>query len=169
MKRLNNVAELTAALALLGLSALMLVNVIARNIIKQSFLGTETLAVYLMIWITFVGSAIILTQYGHVSVDFFLRMARDNKFLLRMIGLASSLIALVVSGYFVFYGSQLSYQLFLRGGEVASLNISQGYIYAFITIAMALMFCNAIQLLWGLCNDKRSCYPDIGFVDREIE
>lgn len=169
MKRLNNVAELTAALCLLGLSALMLVNVIARNIVRQSFLGTETLAVYFMIWITFVGSAVIVAHYGHVSVDFFLRMARNNKLLLRLIGTVSSLITAVVSGYFVFYGSQLSYQLFLRGGEVASLNISQGYIYAFITVAMALMFCNAIQLLWGLGNDKRSCYPDVGFEDREIE
>ena len=169
MKRLNNIAELTAALALLALSALMLINVVARNIIRQSFLGTETLAIYFMIWITFIGSAIIITQYGHVSVDFFLRMARNSKALLRAIGLLTSFIALVVSAFFVFYGSQLSYQLFMGGGKVATLGISQGYIYGFITIAMALMFCNALRLVWGLLVDRRSCYPDISFQDNKIE
>lgn len=165
MKRLNTIAELTAAIALLSLSGLMLINVVARNIVRKSFMGTETLAVYFMIWITFIGSAVLITQYGHVSVDFFLRMVRNNKAVLRLIGLLTSGMALVVSGYFVYYGSQLSYQLFIRGGKVATLGISQGYIYGFVTIAMALMFCNAVGLFWGLINDRESCYPDVSVHD----
>lgn len=169
MKRINNVAELTAAIALLSLSALMLINVVARNIVRKSFLGTETLAVYFMIWITFIGSAVIITQYGHVSVDFFLRLVRKNKLLLRAIGLMTSGMALVVSAFFVFYGAQLSYQLFMRGGKVATLGISQGYIYGFVTIAMVVMFCNAVGLFWGLLSDRKSCYPDVGLQDDSVD
>jgi len=159
MKQLNNFAELTAALALLALSALMLINVFARNIIQQSFIGTETLAVYFMIWITFIGSAVIIRQYGHVSVDFFLRMVRNSKELLRAIGLLIASSACLVSGFFVFYGAQLAYRLFQSGGQVATLNISRGYIYGFITVAMLLMLCNALALAWGILRGKRSSYP----------
>jgi len=165
MKRLNNFAELTAALALLALSALMLINVFARNIVQQSFIGTETLAVYFMIWITFIGSAVIIRQYGHVSVDFFLRMVRNSEGLLRAIGLLTASSACLVSGFFVFYGAQLAYQLFQRGGQVATLNISRGYIYGFITVAMLLMLCNALALVWGIHRGKRSSYP---LTDEEV-
>ncbi|MFA5664073.1 TRAP transporter small permease [Castellaniella sp.] len=159
MKRINSLAELTAALALLALSALMLINVFARNVIRQSFIGTETLAVYFMIWITFIGAAVIILQYGHVSVDFFLRMARTREGLSRAIGLLTVATALVISGFFIWYGAQLAYQLFMRGGRVATLGISQGYIYAFITVAMVLMFCNALILGWRLLIGDRSSYP----------
>lgn len=161
MKRINNIAELTAALALLTLSGLMLVNVFARNVVRQSFIGTETLAVYFMIWITFIGSAVIILKYGHVSVDFFLRMARNRQGLLRLIGLLTAVAAAIISCFFVWHGAQLAYQLFMRGGKVATLGISQGYIYAFVTVAMLLMLCNALMLGWGVIMGKPESYPGI--------
>lgn len=168
MKKLNHFAELTAALALIALSALMLINVFARNIIRQSYIGTEALAIYFMIWITFVGSAVIITRYGHVSVDFFLRMSQDSSVLLRIIGLLTAITASMVSAFFVWYGAQLAYQLFVRGGKVATLGISQGYIYAFITAAMILMLLNSLLLGWNVLRGRSENYPDISLEDVEV-
>ncbi|HLR12122.1 MAG TPA: TRAP transporter small permease [Burkholderiaceae bacterium] len=168
MKKLNHFAELTAALALIALSVLMLINVFARNIIRQSFIGTEVLAIYFMIWITFVGSAVIITRYGHVSVDFFLRMSQNSSILLRIIGLLTAITASLVSTFFVWYGAQLAYQLFTRGGKVATLGISQGYIYAFITAAMVLMLLNAVVLGWNVLRGRRESYPDMALQDAEV-
>jgi len=156
---LNRAVGSIAALCLLTLSLLLFVNIIARNVLKQSYIGTETLAMYLMVWMTFLGAAVILPKYGHVSVDLMLRMAHGRVWLRRTIGIVMFACATVVCCYFVVHGSLLTYELFASGGDVPSLGISQGYIYLVVTVGMVVMLLNCLDMLIGiLCGDE-SRYP----------
>jgi TRAP-type C4-dicarboxylate transport system permease small subunit len=62
-----------SGLALLGATLTIFFNASGRYLIGWSFLGGEELARLLTVWITFVGTFVLVRQEGHVNIDLLLR------------------------------------------------------------------------------------------------
>src|SRR5699024_3717684 len=55
---------------LIVLSLVIIAQIGARYLFHQPLVWSEELALVLMVWITFLGSAIILDEHNHISIDF---------------------------------------------------------------------------------------------------
>jgi TRAP-type transport system small permease protein len=66
LKRVNG-ALLVAMMA--AMVALVFGNVVARYLFNVSFIWAEELSQYLMVWVTFLGAGLALTQGRHVAVE----------------------------------------------------------------------------------------------------
>lgn len=103
MKRINNVIRkfesLTVAIGLLGITALIFLNVLLRYIFKNSFTWAEELSRYLLVWITFIGGSLAVRDNVHVNMDLLLNNIniKLKKPLIYLIYLGSSLIMVYLS------------------------------------------------------------------------
>src|SRR5690625_848300 len=59
---------------LLTMTVVMFVQIIFRYFFEIPFVWSEELALVLMIWVTFLGSALLLESKEHISIDFMVEL-----------------------------------------------------------------------------------------------
>jgi TRAP-type C4-dicarboxylate transport system permease small subunit len=73
MKRLivilNRIPELIGMFLLLSLCAVIIANVIARFVFNYGLVWSDEIARYSLIWITFIGSAVLVRFGQHIAID----------------------------------------------------------------------------------------------------
>lgn len=117
------------------MALLVFVNVVCRYLLGFSLIWVEELTRYMMVWLGFLGSGLVLRFGAHVAVDFFQDLLPP--------GAARAVrIAIVVSLVFTFAALAwlgVRYASFAWGQETAVLNWSTGAIYLAVPIGSALM------------------------------
>jgi TRAP-type C4-dicarboxylate transport system permease small subunit len=68
MRRLETAADWSCQAALGAMSALVLSQVILRYVFAAPLVWVEEASVFLMIWITFIGSGIAIRRRGHIAM-----------------------------------------------------------------------------------------------------
>src|SRR5215211_3676539 len=147
LKRVNG-AVLVAMMAVMV--ALVFGNVVGRYVFNVSFIWAEELSQYLMVWVTFLGAGLALTQGRHVAVELVQdalpgRAARALRAAVALL-VAAFLVALTVLG-FEFVG-------FAWGQETPAMNIPFGIPYLAVPIG-ALLFLAHLALMGADYVERR--------------
>jgi len=138
-KIVDKIQEFVCFLLFFGMVAVGGVSVFSRFILNLSITWAEELIRFLCIWLTFVGSALTVRKDGHVAIDIFISVIKNNKFravyycVSRLIGIAFLLCLLGPS-----------IELVQRTGNsmAAALPIKFSYIYLAVPVGI-------IGMLWA--------------------
>jgi TRAP-type transport system small permease protein len=144
-----NGAVLIALMA--GMAALVIANVFARYVFNHSFVWAEELSRYMMIWVGFLGSGLVLRIGAHIAVDVFQDlMPRRIAQSMRVLVLAVLLVCIVAMGWL---GGQ--YVHFAWGQESPILNWNFGLIYLAIPVGAVLMLVYLAFIVVPFVRDRR--------------
>ena len=103
---LNSLSLLTCAIILIVMVAVCL-NVIMRYAFNRPIMGVEEITEYLLLVITFIGSAWLLREEGHVGVDILLvRQTMEKQ---AFFGVISSLIGVFICAVLTWYGAKVTW------------------------------------------------------------
>lgn len=138
-KAVDKIQEYVCFLLFFGMVVVGGISVFSRFIFNMSITWAEELIRFLCIWLTFVGSGLTVRKDGHVSIDIFISLIKNNKVravyycVSRIIGIAFLLILLPAS-----------VQLVQRTGNslAAALPIKFSWIYLAVPVGI-------ISMLWS--------------------
>ena len=118
-----------------AMAVLVFVNVVCRYVFNFSLIWVEELTRYMMVWLGFLGSGLVLRFGAHVAVDFFqdLLPPRAAK------ALRAAIVLLLGMTFVAMAWLGARYVAFAWGQETAVLNWSTGAIYLAVPIGAVLM------------------------------
>lgn len=130
---------LMAAMALL-----VFANVLARYLFNHSIIWAEELSRYMMIWVGFLASGLVLRLGAHIAVDVFQdllpRRAAQAMRVAVVAALAATFVAMAWLG--------VSYVRFAWGQETPVLNWNFALVYLAIPIGALLMLVHLMLIAW---------------------
>lgn len=125
-----------------GMSVLVITNVISRYLFNHSFVWAEELSRYMMIWVGFLGSGLVLRIGAHIAVDVFQDMMPT-----RIAQLMRLAVLALVGGCIVAMGwLGLQYVQFAWGQETPVLNWNFGLVYLSIPLGALLMLLHLLLI-----------------------
>ena len=140
-----------SVIAILGaMAAMVFVNVALRFTTDRSLLWVEETSRYLMIWLTFLGSGLVLRYGGHVGIDTL------QEALPRHAAAIRAIIFVILLGFFalmVWVG--LRYAAFAWNQTTPVLQIPIGAVYLAMPVGFALMIAHLL-LMAGPYLKRRS-------------
>lgn len=128
-KTLFKVDDIVAAVVLVGVVVITIVNVIFRYMFNAPILWAEEVALACYVWLVFIGASSTLKRNGHIGIDYFVeklpsKMKRVTKYIRVFI------IYFVFLYVFVFLGIKLTAQAGLK------LTPALGISYQWIDVAV---------------------------------
>lgn len=105
-----------AGLSLLTIALILSFNVFTRYFLGSSSIWIEELSRYLMVWLTFIGSSIMVRRGGHITVDILMRVLPPN--LRRWLTFLIALVGFVTMLYVTWFGWVLTWSVY-QSGQVA--------------------------------------------------
>lgn len=141
----DRLTAILLGLMLITITLVLFTNAVARYFAGIAITGGEELARCLMVWMTFLGSYLLVRTRGHVAIDIFARAfsGRAEKVLTTLI----ALLGLAVSVYVAYYGWQLTERIFNTGQRMSSLPFARGWFYLAVPIGFGLMSVAFLQLI----------------------
>lgn len=118
-----------------AMAVLVIANVIARYVFNHSFVWAEELSRYMMIWVGFLGSGMVLRVGAHIAVDVFQDLVPRR--VAQAMRVAVLAVLAVCIGAMAWLGAR--YVLFAWGQETPILNWNFGLVYLAIPVGAALM------------------------------
>jgi len=130
--------------------SLVFLQVLTRFVVNYPISWTEEISRYLMIYIIFLGSALLVRKRAHIAVDFLLEIVKSKaKSILDMIVLIVSIIFFAI---LLVFGTQLTF--IVIGQTTPNLQFSMAWAYAAVPIGGLLMFLNALAVLFEKILNK---------------
>jgi len=108
-----NTMALLAGLILIFILLAVCTDVIMRYFFNSPIIWVSEVIESLLLYITFLGSAWLLREEGHVKVDLILNMLKPKT--VALLGIVSSIIGIFVSVVLSIYSSRLTWDHFERG------------------------------------------------------
>lgn len=71
---INNVMEKLCAILMIVMCLSSFAQVVNRFVFHKSFIWTDEIVLYSMVWVTFFGSALAVTRDSHTRIDFFVSL-----------------------------------------------------------------------------------------------
>lgn len=131
-KVIERIFEFFCGFSIAALVVVVSAQVISRAL-KISLPWAEELARFFMIWLTFIGCSLAVCRKGHLSVDFFVNMAKPK--LRFFIGSLTHIIIIAFFGLLVIYGIRLS--VITIHTPSSTLQWSMGLVYSVLPISAA--------------------------------
>ncbi|MDH4617466.1 TRAP transporter small permease [Brevibacillus sp. AY1] len=118
--------------------------VLFRFFLDQPLAWTEELARYLLVWLTFLGSAYAMSIKAHIGTEYIQKFLSPmaNKIVLSVAALLSILFFAVM----IYQGYLLSVRSMTQTSP--SLLVPMGYIYMVIPISGVLLIMNVLHVTW---------------------
>lgn len=140
--RLDNVCGWIVAVIYALLLAIGSLQVAARYLLGLSFAWTEELAVYLFIWLVFLGAGLGVARKVHPHVTVFVKLVSGRT--RRVIQFVTKSAVVAVVGVLIFYG--LNMVLLTRDNFTPGLGLPVGYVmYLALPVGAVLMLVNLIR------------------------
>jgi len=133
------------AFLLLLLIIVITIQIVGRNFIKISTHWTEETSKYILIWLTFLGSPVVLYKGGHLIVDLFYLKFQPR--VRHWVHFFSDFFILLFCCYLTYFGFMLCTNKFVLNFTSPAANIPRVYIYSALPIGAALM---VIYSLWNI-------------------
>ncbi|MDR7315745.1 TRAP transporter small permease [Brevibacillus centrosporus] len=142
--KLNQLTRFVVILMLSVLIVAVFLQVLFRFFLDQPLAWTEELARYLLIWITFLGSAYAMALKAHIGTEYI------QKFLSPLMNKIVLSIAALLSIFFFVVMVQQGYALAARSMTQTSptLLVPMGYVYMVIPISGVLLIMNVLHVTW---------------------
>jgi len=146
MKFINKVEENLIGIGLLSAVLLVFANVILRYILKSSSTWIEEIVRYVIIWITFIGSAVCFRRMSHMGIDLIFSFIKGG------VKKAVEIYIIVASIAFMAFLLKYGIDLFLftrtTGQITPALGIKLYWIYIGIPFGAFLSLVELFQLLF---------------------
>jgi len=141
----DRVAAASIGLMLAAITLILFVNAMARYFVGIAIVGGEELARCLMVWMTFLGSYLLVRTQGHIAIDVVSVMLpeRPRKILVVLV----YLLGLAISLYFLWLGYGLTERIFASGQRMSSLPLARGWFYLAVPVGMGLMAVAFLQAI----------------------
>ncbi len=138
-------------IALMAAMALLVIaNVIARYVFNHSFVWAEEVSRYMMVWVGFLGSGLVLRIGAHLAVEVFQDLLPRRAAQALRVGvvavMACTLVAMLWLG--------VLYVQFAWGQETPVLNWNFGLVYLAIPVGAALMLVYLALIAAGYVRER---------------
>lgn len=142
--KINKLTRFVVILLLMLMVIAVSLQVLFRFFLDQPLAWTEELARYLLIWITFLGSAYAMSIRAHIGTEYIL------KYLSPFMGKVLLVIAAILSILFFGVMVQQGYLLSARSMTQFSptLLLPMGYVYSVIPLSGVLLIMNVLAVTW---------------------
>ena len=136
--RLLDAMSWLAIAIILASTVAVTVDVIARSFFHYSFLGVVELTEYGLLFLTFLGSAWLLREKGHVRVEVIVQRMRPKtravfEIISNLIGMASTLII-------TYFGTSVTVDFYLRNVRTATvLELPRAFLFFIIPLGSFLL------------------------------
>lgn len=142
--KINKLTRFVVILLLMLMVIAVSLQVLFRFFLDQPLAWTEELARYLLIWITFLGSAYAMSIRAHIGTEYIL------KYLSPFMGKVLLVIAAILSMLFFGVMVQQGYLLSARSMTQFSptLLLPMGYVYSVIPLSGVLLIMNVFAVTW---------------------
>jgi len=149
-ERLTGAIESALALAFIAAVLVNFVNVVGRYVFDYAFLGADEAQIYIMVWMAFLGAAVVSWRERHLRMDVLLRLFPAP---VRAALRASELFLLVVLGGFVLYESATyAWRMFALGQVSNNAGIPMWLPHSAVAVGFGLI---AIIALWRVAKAVR--------------
>lgn len=118
-----------------AMASLVIANVVARYVFNHSFVWAEELSRYMMIWVGFLGSGLVLRIGAHLAVDVFQDMLPRRA----AQAMRAVVVAMLAGAFLAMLWLGAQYVDFAWGQETPVLNWNFGLVYLAIPIGAVLM------------------------------
>ena len=120
--------------------------VISRYVLGHQSRWTEEVAVYLLVWVSLLGAALMYRDRGHLGVDYFVGKLHPDA---HRIGAVVAEIAVIVftAFTFVFGGAVLVVKTLQTGQLTPAMGWRMGYLYSVVPISGVFIVAFAIEHL----------------------
>jgi TRAP-type C4-dicarboxylate transport system permease small subunit len=145
LRAIDWVAAWLIGLMLVVITLVLFTNAVARYFAGITIIGGEELARCLMVWMTFLGSHLLVRTRSHVAIDLLAKVLTG-----RPRALLTSLIAVIgvlVCAYVAKLGWDLTERIFSTGQRMSSLPLARGWFYLPIPLGFGLMSVSFLQVL----------------------
>ena len=137
--------EALAAGAMALLCLITMANVVVRYLTNISFAFTEEISVWLMVFMTLVGTAGAFVKGHHISISFFVeRMQPATRWWVRLAGLLASTVMFATLAVF---GTRMAYEDFRYDVTSPALDIPQWLYTVWLPVLSLLVVVRLIQLI----------------------
>lgn len=161
--KLADGAERVLAAAFVFAVALNFVNVVQRYVFNASILGADEIQIYIMIWVTFLGAAVVSWRRNHLRMDVLFRtFPVPVRRLLRMLEL---LLIVALGAFMVVNSSEYVARIYAIGRTSDTAGVPLWTIHAAVPVGFAIM---AAVSAWRLLPwAKATELPDESVVPHE--
>jgi TRAP-type C4-dicarboxylate transport system permease small subunit len=135
---LNSFFEKLTMLMIIVMVIVVFAQVFWRYVLHNSLSWSEELAIFLFMWVTFLGAEIVLRKGNHIAVDALINTLKGIPKL--VLSILIDLVIIVFACIVLVSGIQLTISTFNQPS--AALNISMSWVYAAIPVSMAMMIMN---------------------------
>jgi TRAP-type C4-dicarboxylate transport system permease small subunit len=132
-----------AVIALMAaMAVLVFVNVVSRYAFNYSIIWVEELTRYMMVWVGFVGSGLVLRYGAHIAVDVFQDLLPKRA----AQALRAAVVVVLAAAFAAMTWLGLQYVRFAWDQETPVLNWNFGLVYLAIPIGSALMLAHLLLI-----------------------
>lgn len=144
ISKINSLTRFIVVALLAVMVVAVFLQVLFRFFLDQPLAWTEELARYLLIWITFLGSAYAMAIKAHIGTEYI------QKFLSPLMNKIVLGVAAAISIFFFVVMVQQGYILSARSMTQTSptLLVPMGYVYMVIPISGVLLIMNVLYVTW---------------------
>ncbi len=146
MKFINKLEENIIGIGLLGSVLLVFVNVLLRYILNSSSTWIEEIVRYLIIWITFIGSAVCFRNMSHMGIDLIFSFVKGG--VKKAVEIYIIIASIAFMSFLLKYGIDLFLFTQASGQITPALGIKLHWIYIGIPFGAALSILELAQLLF---------------------
>lgn len=146
MKFINKLEENIIGIGLLTSVLLVFANVILRYILKSSSTWIEEVVRYLIIWITFIGSAVCFRRMSHMGIDLIFSFVKGG--LKKTVEIFIIIASIVFMTFMFKYGIDLVIFTRASGQITPALGVKLYMIYVGIPFGAFLSLFELVQLLF---------------------
>lgn len=140
----RGIEDYVALVFFLALAGIVFSQFVSRYVFNDSIPWTEEVSRYLLIYVTFIGSAVAVRDRTHIMVEFLYRYFSSK--VVKTLYILVDLVVIVFCLWCTWYAYQLT-QL-TQNQYMASLDVSKSYVYGAVMIGFGLMSLRALQTLW---------------------
>jgi TRAP-type C4-dicarboxylate transport system permease small subunit len=149
-RRLLAVNRWAVIVILAAMATMVFANVVLRFTTDASILWVEEVSRYLMIWLTFLGSGLVLRYGGHVGIDSLQESLPRSAVAIRLV------IVVVLLAFFVFMVAiGARYAMLAWGQTTPVLGIPIGVVYLAIPTGFALLIAHLLLMSRGYIRQRR--------------
>ena len=122
---------------------LVLVQVFSRYLIQLPFIGIEELARLVFVWACFLGTALGVIRFRHISIEVLIRNLPSG--VGQLLSIVSAVLVLMISAVMVFYGLQFVWSKWAYPDYSTALFYPRSLFYLPVPLSGAIIFFYTIK------------------------
>ena len=139
----NGVTRVACAALGAAIFLITFIQVLFRYVLNSSLLWAEEVGIYAMVWLTFLGSSLLLREWGHIGITVFLRTASHRTRVRLLFGIEALMLLFLV--FLAYYGTTTAVFGFSRRSP--SMGFSTWWLKLAVPIGAVLMTLNLVELI----------------------